>query len=62
MPTAVAATGSPDRCARVTATYGYDVLNRLTQVRYGGGAPEIHYSNDQSSAACGAGETFNQAG
>ncbi|HZF96885.1 MAG TPA: RHS repeat-associated core domain-containing protein, partial [Pseudoxanthomonas sp.] len=42
----------------ITATYGYDALNRLTSIAYPTAAENVSYTYDASNAVCGAGETF----
>jgi len=42
----------------VTATYGYDALNRLVSVSYPDSSLNVGYSYDTAAAACASGETF----
>ena len=42
----------------VTATYGYDALNRLASIAYPDTSLNVGYSYDTAATACPAGETF----
>jgi len=42
----------------VTATYGYDALNRLVSVSYPDSSLNVGYSYDAAATACVSGETF----
>jgi len=42
----------------VTATYGYDALNRLVSVSYPDSSLNVGYSYDTAATACVSGETF----